>query len=88
MRGLEELMIRKKSYEEIAIFLDVSIGWVSECMSRPTPRKLLREADSFKDLILTKDDDAYLIKDIDYIKNNDEEYYKYLLRNDYINNDR
>jgi len=85
MGKIEELLIRKKSYEEIAIFLGVSISLVSEYMSRPTPRKIIRESSTFRELIQTEDNvDCFTIKDIDYIKENEPTYFKELLRNDYV----
>ena len=89
MGKIEELLIRKKSYEEIALFLGVSISLVSEYMSRPTPRRIIRESSTFRELIQTEDNsDCFTIKDLDYVKENEPSYFRELLRNDYVLDDK
>ena len=51
MTKFEQLVVSKKNYEEIALFLDVSIGWVRECLD--SELKPIRQADSFRDLIIS-----------------------------------
>ncbi len=72
MTKFEELVVSKKNYEEIAIFLGVSVGWVSDCLSsNMIPRRELREAVSFRDLIISDNSQGDTIRDYNYIKNNE-----------------
>lgn len=88
MGKIEELLIRKKSQEEIALFLGVSVSLISQYMTRATPRRILNECSTFKELLRNNiDSDSYTVKDMDYVRENKPEYFRELLRNDYVNND-
>mgnify|MGYP003647531851 CR=1 FL=1 len=82
---IEEQLIQKKTFKQIADFLGISEGDVSESLNRATPRKIINECNSYKDLLRQGvNDDDYTLADLDYIKEHDKTYFKYLLTNDYV----
>ena len=95
MRKLEEMILRKFTYSEIALMLDVSISTVSDVMSKSMQPTVISEVSSYHDLIQSTDNNVvqsiygnYTISDLDWIKENDSEYFRELLKNDYLKDDR
>ena len=95
MRKLEEMMLRKFTYSEIALMLDVSISTVSDVMSKSMQPTVIHEVSSYKELIQSSDNNLvqsiysnYTISDLDWIEENDSEYFRELLKNDYLKDDK
>ena len=90
---LEELMLQKKTLQEIADFLGVSRGTVGKKLKRTKPqgqesgyRYGLGDWEELKSQVTTFGN-GYTLRDLDYIKEHDKSYYKYLLTNDYVKED-
>tara|TARA_R110000824_G_scaffold368304_2_gene557605 strand:- start:1358 stop:1603 length:246 start_codon:yes stop_codon:yes gene_type:complete len=81
---MEDLLLQHKTLEEIALFLGVSISTVSASLSRNTPKSYKREAgigawDELKNSYVKLNNSSdYTVRDLEYIKNNDESYFKTL----------
>ena len=86
---MEDLILKHKTLYEVSKFLGVSISTVSESLDRSTPSRVITSSNEWQKLkdSITLIEDGYTIKDMQYIKEHDKSYFKYLQSNDYINNE-